>query len=195
MSLELIYYPHPVLRHPSKPLKKVDSELRKMIAEMLEIMYKHQGVGLAANQVGLPYRLFVANPEGDPKVTEAEHVFINPVLRRGKGSVEGEEGCLSIPDVRAPVTRHESIEIEAFDLAGNEIHGELNGMFARIAQHEVDHLDGVLFIDRLSPTQLAEARPLIEEFELDFESKRKNGAMASDEDVAAQLAELEKLRT
>ena len=194
LSLELIYYPHPALRHPSKPLKKVDAELRKMVAQMFDIMYEHQGVGLAANQVGLPYRLFVVNPEGDPEVADAEQVFINPVLRRGKATSEGEEGCLSIPEVRAPVTRHESVKIEAFDLTGNEIHGELNGLFARIVQHEVDHLDGVLFIDRLSPTQLAEVRPLIEEFELDFESRRKSGAMASDNEIAARLAELERLR-
>ena len=105
MSLEVIHYPHPTLRHRSKPIKKVDAELRAIVAEMLELMYKHEGVGLAANQVDLPYRLFVANVEGDPKIKEAEQVFINPVLSKGRGQVEDEEGCLSIPDVRAPVVR------------------------------------------------------------------------------------------
>ena len=123
MSLEVIQYPHPTLRHLSQPLKKVDAELRKIVAEMFELMYEHEGVGLAANQVDLPYRLFVANAEGDPATKDAECVFINPVLRKGNGQAEDEEGCLSIPGVRAPVVRNATIEVQAYDLAGNEIAG------------------------------------------------------------------------
>ncbi|HCK40114.1 MAG TPA: peptide deformylase, partial [Planctomycetaceae bacterium] len=85
MELKIIHYPHPTLRHVSKPVKRVDAELKDMIAQMFALMYRHEGVGLAANQVDLPYRLFVANPSGDPENKEAEHVFINPVLRGGKG--------------------------------------------------------------------------------------------------------------
>ena len=90
--------------------QEVDAELRKLVDEMIELMYAHEGVGLAANQVDLPYRLFVANAKGDPAAKEVEQVFINPVLR-GQGQAEDEEGCLSIPEMRAPVVRNATIKI------------------------------------------------------------------------------------
>ncbi len=194
MKLELLHYPHPTLRHVSKDLKRVDSELRDMVAQMFELMYEHEGVGLAANQVDLPYRVFVANPSGDRDNPEAEQVFINPVLRAGKGQTEAEEGCLSIPGVLGPVVRQEKITVEAYDLAGEAFCGEMEGLFARVVQHEVDHLDGKLFIDRLAPGQAAELREALEEFEIDYHSKRECGELPTDEAVAQRLAELEKLR-
>jgi peptide deformylase len=195
VSLDIIQYPHPTLRHRSRPLKKVDAELRRIVAEMFELMYEQEGVGLAANQVDLPYRFFLANQEGDPAVKDGEFVFINPVLRKGHGQVEDEEGCLSIPDVRAPVVRKETIEIEAYDLKGNQIHLVAEGLMARILQHETDHIDGTLFIDRLSPTHLAAVREKLAEFELAFDSRRETGEMPSDDQIAARLKELERLRT
>jgi peptide deformylase len=194
VSLQVIHYPHPTLRHVSKPLKRVDRELREMIAEMFALMYKHEGVGLAANQVDLPYRLFVANPTGDAKQTDQEYVFINPVIVSGKGQVEGEEGCLSIPGLVAQVVRKEKVNVEAYNLSGEMFSGELDGLFARIVQHEIDHLDGVLFIDRLSPAQQADLRGELEEFEIDFQSKRDVGEMPNDQAIAARIAELESLR-
>jgi peptide deformylase len=195
LSLEIVQYPHPTLRHVSKPLKRVDAELRKAVAQMFELMYAHEGVGLAANQVDLPYRLFVVNLEGKPESKEKEQVFINPVLSRGRGQGENEEGCLSIPGVYAPVTRNETIRIQAYDLAGNEIEGDAEGLMARVLQHETDHLDGKLFIDRLGPTQLAAVRDKLEEFELAYRSKRETGELLNDERWAARLVELERLRT
>jgi peptide deformylase len=195
LSLEIIHFPHPTLRHRSKPIKKVDAELRAIVAEMFELMYEHEGVGLAANQVNLPYRLFVTNVEGDPKIKEAECVFINPVLSKGRGQVEDEEGCLSIPDLRAPIVRKESIHVQAYDLAGNEIEGDINGFAARVLQHETDHLDGTLFIDRLGPAQFADMKDKLYEFELNFRSRRETGEMPSDEAIFARLKELERLRT
>lgn len=195
MPLQIVHYPHPTLRHVSRPLKRVDAELKRMIAEMFELMYEHQGVGLAANQVDLPYRVFVANPQGDPAAKEAEAVFINPVLSQGKGQVEGEEGCLSIPGVYAPVVRKERITVSAYNLAGEAIEGELDGLYARIVQHETDHLDGRLFIDRLGPTQLAEIRPALEEFEVTFSSKLGTGEIPPSEAIALRIQELETLRT
>ena len=194
MKLELVHYPHPTLRHVSKDLKRVDSELCDMVAQMFELMYEHEGVGLAANQVDLPYRVFVTNPSGDRDDREAEQVFINPVLRAGKGQTEAEEGCLSIPGVLGPVVRQEKITVEAYDLTGEAFCGEMEGLFARVVQHEVDHLDGKLFIDRLAPGQAAELREALEEFEIDYHSKRECGELPSDEAVAQRLAELEKLR-
>ncbi len=195
MSLEIIQYPHPTLRRVSRPLKKVDAELRKIVGEMFDLMYAHEGVGLAANQVDLPYRLFVANSEGDPLKKEAEFVFINPVLRKGKGQAEDTEGCLSIPDVRAPVVRNATIEVEAYDLEGNLIRAEAEGLMARILQHETDHLDGKLFIDRLSPTELAAIKNKLYEFELAYESRRETGELPGDEVIVARWRELEQLRT
>ncbi len=195
MSLEVIHYPHPTLRYVSKPLKRVDRELRDMIAEMFALMYKHEGVGLAANQVDLPYRLFIANPTGDPKQKDQEFVFINPVILNGKGQAEGEEGCLSIPGLVGQVIRKEKVQIEAYNLAGEMFTGELDGLFARIVQHETDHLDGVLFIDRMPPAQVADLRDDLEEFEIDFQSKRDVGELASEEQMLARIAELESLRT
>jgi peptide deformylase len=195
LSLQIIHYPHPVLRHPSKPLKRVDAELRSLVAGMFDLMYEHEGVGLAANQVDLPYRLFVANPEGASEAKETERVFINPVLSLPRGQAEDDEGCLSIPGVYAPVTRSETITIQAYDLAGNEFTAEVNGLLARIVQHETDHLDGTLFIDRLSPTQLAAIRDKLEEFELVFQSRTETGEMPSADQIAARLRDLERLRT
>jgi peptide deformylase len=195
VSLQIIHYPHPTLRHHSKPLRRVDAELRKIIEEMFELMYEHEGVGLAANQVDLPYRLFVANPEGDPKAKESEAVFINPVLSGGRGLEEDEEGCLSIPGVRAQVTRNATIKIQAYDLEGNEISGEVDGLMARIAQHETDHLDGTLFIDRLGPASMLATRDKLEEFELAFQSRQETGELPKPEEIAKRLEELERLRT
>lgn len=195
MSLQIIQFPHPTLRHRSKPLRRVDAELRKIVAEMFELMYEHEGVGLAANQVDLPYRLFVANPEGTPDAKDLESVFINPVLSGGRGLEEDEEGCLSIPGIRAPVTRNALIKIQAYDLEGNEIEGELNGLMARIAQHETDHLDGTLFIDRLGPAHTAAIRDQLEEFELAFQSKLETHELPAPEEMASRIRELEQLRT
>lgn len=195
MSLSVIHYPHPTLRHVSKPLKRVDAELKQYIAEMFELMYKFEGVGLAANQVDLPYRVFVANVEGDPNATDAECVFINPVILRGSGQAEREEGCLSIPGVYAPVTRKEKVTVQAYNLAGEEVAGDFEGLFARIVQHEIDHLDGRLFIDRIEPLRRADLEGQLQEFEIDFNSKRAVGEMPTDEQIAARIAELEQLRT
>jgi peptide deformylase len=195
LSLQVIQYPHPTLRHRSRPLKRVDAELRKIVAEMIDLMYEHEGVGLAANQVDLPYRLFVANEKGDPDAREFEQVFINPVLSAGRGQEEDEEGCLSIPGIRAPVVRNSKIKIQGFDLAGNEIVGDLSGLMARIAQHETDHLDGTLFIDRLGPAHQAAIREQLEEFELAYQSKLETRELPDADNMANRLRELERLRT
>lgn len=195
MSLEVIQYPHPTLRRVSRPIKKVDAELRKIVAEMFNLMYAHEGVGLAANQVNLPIRLFVANEAGDPASRDTEFVFINPVLRKGKGTAEDNEGCLSIPDLRAPVTRNATIEVEAYDLDGNLIRAEAKDLMARILQHETDHLDGKLFIDRLSPTEFAAVKDKLYEFELAFQSRRDTGELPSDEAIAGHWAEIEQKYT
>lgn len=195
--LRVINYPHPTLRHVSKPLKRVDAELHKLVREMFDLMYtkEHRGVGLAANQVDLPYRFFVVNLSGDPAIKDEEHVFINPVLSQPKGGEEQEEGCLSLPGLFAPVRRPERIRINAYNLAGQEIIYDLDDLFARVVQHETDHLDGVLFIDRLASTVEASIRDKLVEFERDFNGRRERREIPSDQEISARLAELEAQRT
>lgn len=166
-----------------------------MVQEMFELMYEHQGVGLAANQVDLPYRLFVTNIEANAHVKEAEKVFINPVLNHTGRTAEAEEGCLSIPEVFGQVKRAEKVKITAFTLTGEEITQELAGLAARVVQHEVDHLDGTLFVDRLGPTSDMVVREALHEMELEFQSRRDLGQIPDDQHIFARLQELETLRT
>lgn len=193
--MQVVRYPHPTLRHLSKPLKRVDTELRKSIAEMLEVMYVEDGVGLAANQVDLPYRLCVINTTGDPQCKEMEYVFINPVIMRRQGTAEAEEGCLSLPGIHGHVRRAEKVVVSAYNLKGEEIHLELDGLFARAIQHECDHLEGVLFVDRLSDPGKLAVRDKMEELERALTDERRRGVVPDDQQVAQRLAELESLRT
>jgi peptide deformylase len=189
--LQIIQYPHPTLRHVSKPLRRFDARLRKIVEEMFELMYAAKGVGLAANQVDLPLRFFVANLEADPAARDQQRVFINPVISKPKGQKAGEEGCLSLPGLYGDVTRNERIVIHAYDLAGNEVREEAEGMLARVIQHETDHLDGVLFIDRLAPSAALAARETNEDFETIYHGRRERGEGPSEKEIAEQWAEWE----
>ncbi|MEK6247864.1 MAG: peptide deformylase [Planctomycetales bacterium] len=190
--MEIVKYPHPTLRHKSKPLQKVDAELRQVIAKMFELMYEAKGVGLAANQVDLPYRLFVVNLGGE-RGEDEELVFIKTVISSPKSPEESDEGCLSLPGLYAPVRRPGSVVVSAFNLSGEQIQWELNGLLSRVVQHETDHLDGVLFIDRISETAGMSVRDEIDEFKRQFEQARKSGGMPSDQEIDERLAELEKV--
>lgn len=187
----IVTYPHPTLRHKSKPIKRVDAELKGIIREMFDRMYAHGGIGLAANQVNLPIRLFVMNLEGVPDQGE-ERVFINPVISHPKGTEEKEEGCLSIPELYAPVVRPKRVRIQAYSADGEEFLDDVDGMFARCVQHELDHLDGTLFIDRVNESLRAEFQPVLEEFEINFRSRREAGGIPSDQEIAARIAEWER---
>jgi peptide deformylase len=188
--LHLITYPHPTLRYPAKPIARVDAHLKSLVGEMFDIMYEHRGVGLAATQVNLPIRLFVANPSGE-KETGPELVFINPVIQRATGSAEAEEGCLSLPGINATVKRNKSVKINAYGMDGTEINAEVDGFLARIIQHELDHLDGVLFIDRVPEQNRMQIQDELSGFESTFETKRKAGLILSDEKIFEELKEWE----
>lgn len=191
-KLQLVSFPHPILRHKSKPIVRVDAELHDLVNQMFEIMYDFRGVGLAANQVALPIRLFVANPSGDRKEKEQEMVFINPVVNKPKGTVDAEEGCLSLPGINANVLRSKSLDVNAYDLQGNEIAGPVDGFLARIIQHELDHLDGVLFIDRLTEEG---QRPLLDDLAKlvrRFDEGRSEGTILSDQQISEHIAMWEK---
>ncbi len=193
--MRIVKYPHPTLRHTSKPLRRVDGGLKKLVRQMFDLMYEHKGIGLAANQVDLPYRLFVINLQAEPDARDEEFVFINPVITQRKGSAEDQEGCLSFPELYAPVTRPEKIVVNAFSLAGKELTYEMDGLYARAVQHEADHLDGVLFVDRLSPANRLAVKDDLAVLEREFEMQRQRGYIPDDAQIAARLVELEEART
>jgi peptide deformylase len=186
MNLSIIPHPHPTLRVRSKPIKRVDAQLRNLVDQMLDLMYEENGVGLAANQVGLPIRLFVANPSGERGDGE-ELILLNPELQMPKGNETQQEGCLSLPDLYGQVKRPKSIRLSAYDLKGNSIERTVDGFLARVLQHENDHLDGVLFIDRMTDEGRRELIDDIDELETDFRSKQNSGAIESDSDLVARL--------
>jgi len=182
--LQLIQYPHPTLRFTSKPLARVDDSLREMIEQMFQIMYEHRGVGLAANQVNLPLRLFIANPTGE-KDSGEELVFLNPVIQKASGTIEADEGCLSLPGLHGTVKRNKSVQVNAYSMDGKEINLKVEGFLARIIQHEVDHLDGVLFIDRMFD-QGAILADEIARFEARFAQQRQEGQIPDDSKLDEQ---------
>jgi peptide deformylase len=140
-------YGDPVLRRRAKAVETVTPEIKSVIADMIDTMYDEVGLGLAAPQVGISLRLMVV---GDDDGREAR-ALINPVIAEQGGEVVAEEGCLSIPGVFAPVKRAEWVRLEAQDELGRPVSISARGLRARVFQHEMDHLDGVLFIDRLDP--------------------------------------------
>ena len=189
--MDILPYPHPALRWKSKPIQEINDDLRRIVAEMFELMYAAKGIGLAANQVGLPFRLFVLNLSADPELKDEEIVFINPDILKRKGTTEGEEGCLSFPGMYGQVKRAAKIEIEAFDLDGECFEYSLDELAARAVQHESDHLDGVLFIDRMTETARRELDPIVGDFETQFRRWQSEDRFASDEILKRELLKLE----
>ena len=145
--LKVRKYGDPALRKSAAPVGEVTPEVRKIIADMTETMYDEVGIGLAAPQVGIPLRLIVISDEEGRGV----QALLKPAIVDRSGEVTGEEGCLSIPGVFAPVTRAARVTVEARSVDGKPLTIEARGLRARVLQHEIDHLDGVLFIDRVDP--------------------------------------------
>ena len=147
-GLRLRIWPDPVLTTPAAPVGPIDDWLREVIARMIQLMAEHQGVGLAGPQVGLPLRVFVMSPTGKADPAKA---FVNPVLSRPEGQEEAQEGCLSLPEIRGNILRYTRLQLDGLNPRGEPVVENLEGLPARIAQHETDHLDGILIIDRMSP--------------------------------------------
>lgn len=143
--LKVLRYGDPVLRRRSEPVREVTGDLRRLAEDMIDTMYDEAGIGLAAPQVGVSIRLIVVGDERgrDPRA------LVNPVIPEQGGQVTAEEGCLSIPGIYAEITRAEWVRLDAQDLDGQPVSVRARGLLARAYQHELDHLDGVLFIDRL----------------------------------------------
>lgn len=148
-TLKICRYPDPVLRTKANPVENIDGEIQKLIDDMADTMYKAPGVGLAAIQVGEPIRLIVYDVT--PK-EEGENlsVIINPEIVASEGKIVYEEACLSVIDYTADVTRCKKVCVKALDREGNPIEIEAEGLHAVCLQHEIDHLNGILFIDHIS---------------------------------------------
>ncbi len=152
MLRPILTYGHPVLRQVTRPVQNLNGDLHQLIEDMVETMNAAPGVGLAANQVGSQHRVFVANPSEDHDPGKLL-VVINPALVETQGELVSEEGCLSIPEFRDEVRRARRVLVTGLDRNGRPIQIEGEDLLARIFQHEIDHLNGVLFVDRLSPAK------------------------------------------
>ena len=160
--MEILKYPHPCLRKKCKEVEQIDKLVVDRVAEMFQTMYEARGVGLAAPQVGWDARLCIVNAIGE---TDGEMVFVNPVIVEAGGAVDEEEGCLSVPGINRPVRRAERVRVKAFDLKGEEFELETDGLLAIVLQHESDHLDGKLFISKLTCSGKAAIAPKLKELE------------------------------
>lgn len=192
-TLHLVEYPHPALFRKSKPLLRIDEGVRDAVEQMFDIMYESHGVGLAANQVALPYRMFVVNATGDPNSGE-EMAFLNPILTRPRGTAIQEEGCLSLPGLRADVRRPQRVVVEAWSIDGEPIRIDLDGFLARVVQHEFDHLEGRLFTDRLPDAAGLEVKRDLELLEDIYHGKQSRGELPSEDTIMAELDRLEDQR-
>ena len=156
MILPIYIYAHPVLRKNCIELDEKYPNLDKLIADMYDTMHNANGIGISAPQIGLSIRLFVIDlspyHEEDPSIPNIKKVFINPEIVQEYGPDNNHnEGCLSIPGIREDITRKSKIKIKYFDEKFHSFNEEVDGIFARVFQHEYDHLNGILFIDHLSP--------------------------------------------
>ncbi len=147
--LEILKFPHPVLRQKARRVEQIDETIHRLVEDMTETMYRAPGIGLAANQVGLPRRVIVVDVSAG-EAPENRLVLINPEILHREGRVTTEEGCLSVPDLREDVTRSGRVVVRALDLEGRRVEVEADDLLAVALQHEIDHLDGILFIDRIS---------------------------------------------
>ena len=150
MIREVLTYPNPLLKKTAEPVAAITPEIRDLVKDMVETMYEYDGIGLAAPQIGELVRVVTVDISG-PQAREDLKILINPELEPlGGDEVESEEGCLSVEDYRSTVSRAERVTVRAIDLEGNPLEFEADGLLAVCLQHECDHLEGKLFIDRIS---------------------------------------------
>ena len=150
MNLTIVKYPDPILQQPGEPVTEFNDELRQLIADMFESMYAGQGVGLAAPQVGVSKRIVVIDLSGG-KDPETKIVLVNPEIISSEGKQYGEEGCLSFPEIRERVSRAAKVRVRAQDGYGKWFEQDGEELLARCFQHEIDHVDGIVMLFRMSP--------------------------------------------
>jgi peptide deformylase len=169
-NLQIIIWPDPRLKKVSKPVEVFDGALKELAARMFELMRENKGVGLAAPQVGENIRLFVANYNGEPG---NDRIYVNPELSEAEDNQEDEEGCLSLPGIRVNVVRSKKLRMLAQDVEGQPIEEFADGFQARVWQHEFDHLNGTMLIDRMGPAQRLLNRKKLKELEEKFVPVKK----------------------
>jgi peptide deformylase len=167
-TLRILHYPDPRLRTPCQTVTDFSPQLAALAARMLEMMKAAKGVGLAAPQVGAMLRMFVMNTTPEP---ENARIYVNPVIRNPAGTTEAEEGCLSIPNVNAQIRRASRCTLTAQDLQGRTVELEGADLTARVWQHETDHLNGVLILDRMGPGDKIAARKALKSLEDAFKNR------------------------
>jgi peptide deformylase len=188
MLLEIVKYGTPILRRKGELIEQVTPAIKKIIGDMLETMYAFKGVGLAAQQVGLALQLTVIDVRGvtdrpsslewGGKAVEVADfmpmVLLNPKIAPAAAPIAGPEGCLSFPEIFGQITRPEVVDVEALDKQGKPIKFRCGGLLARAIQHETDHLNGILFIDRMDKMTKEELRPQLEELQAETKAAIKD---------------------
>lgn len=192
--MKVLKFPHPILTTTAVPVRKINDEFRKTAAEMFELMYESEGVGLAGNQVGLPWRFFVMNPTADPNQKDKEFVFINPVIIKKNGRIESDEGCLSFPDLTLQVVRAETIVFQAINLNGELHKYQWKGFSARIVQHETDHLNGQCFYQASGSTGQIKAEPILKSLQRIYNTDLRMGLIDSEEEIRKEIQSLKDLQ-
>jgi peptide deformylase len=188
--MNIVKYPHPALRFPAKPVTLIDNELHRAAGQMLELMYANNGLGLAAPQVALPFQLLALNFAGDPKETDQELVVINPVILEQRGIIDDEkEGCLSFPGLYQIIRRSKSVKVRGYNLKGQLIEMSCTGLAARLWQHEIDHLHGTLFIDKMTALGKRTSQDALREFENDYRKAQAKGELAADNVLLDELTQ------
>jgi peptide deformylase len=187
MILEVVKYGTPILRKPGERIAEITPTIKKLISDMFETMYAHKGVGLAAQQVGLALQLTIIDVRGvtdrpsslelnDERADVHEFmplVLINPEVKLLGKPVAGPEGCLSFPEIFAEITRPDVVDVKAMNQDGKQIEFRAGGLLARAVQHEVDHLHGILFIDRMTKETKEQLRPELEEIQAETKQRLK----------------------
>lgn len=165
--MKIVTYPDPVLMRKAAPIEEIDNNICEIAQKMLDTMYDACGIGLAAPQIGLSKRLVVMDATGQKT---GERVFINPQIIEERGETVEEEGCLSFPDVMGNVKRSQYVTVTAYNLEGKKLEIKAEGLLSRVWQHEIDHINGRLFIEMMTPASRIANQQKIKEFELTYQN-------------------------
>ncbi len=179
--MKIVHYPHPILRHKAEPVLQLGKEIEILAGNMLELMYEHRGLGLAAPQVAQPIRMITINFVGEAEEKDQELVAINPVITEFSKSIQDDrEGCLSFPNLFSRVRRAKRVKVQFYNLKGELMEGVFEDLAARIWQHEIEHLDGVLFIDKMGTVGRDSSKKALKEFEEAYYDAQKKGEIPKD---------------
>jgi peptide deformylase len=193
-QMKIVHYPHPALRRVAEPLKAITKNVHLVAGKMIELMHEAKGLGLAGNQVAWPFQMIVLNLSTDPQQQEQPEqpgVFINPAILERKGAIEEEEGCLSLPDLYQRVRRAKQVKVQAYNLKGEAVEISAAELPARAWQHEIDHLQGILFIDKLGPIAKLSSRNKLRDFEAQFAKAQERGEIPPTAEIEKMLDELQ----